>query len=149
MDEDLLCPNCLAISQSEKTGLTCGHVFCHVCLAQWRKRKTECPICTEPLTPPPKDDQSRFPPGWLSSMANTNLCSICYYPPTQRSILFCGHEFCSNCLVFLVRNESGASCFICFRNFTYLDYEGRRFHITDLLKRIQEGASIPETICED
>ena len=29
----------------EATSINCGHTFCHYCIHQWKKKKSNCPVC--------------------------------------------------------------------------------------------------------
>merc|ERR1712173_195066 len=29
----------------EATSINCGHTFCHYCIYQWKKKKSNCPVC--------------------------------------------------------------------------------------------------------
>ena len=42
--ENLQCAVCNEVFV-EATALTCGHTFCLVCITEWKKRKSSCPVC--------------------------------------------------------------------------------------------------------
>ena len=29
----------------EATAINCGHTFCHFCIHEWKKKKSNCPVC--------------------------------------------------------------------------------------------------------
>ena len=29
----------------EATSINCGHTFCHYCIYEWKKKKSNCPVC--------------------------------------------------------------------------------------------------------
>ena len=29
----------------EATAVNCGHTFCHFCIHEWKKKKSNCPVC--------------------------------------------------------------------------------------------------------
>lgn len=38
------CPLCLGVC-TQATSISCGHVFCWKCIAEWVQEKEECPLC--------------------------------------------------------------------------------------------------------
>ncbi len=43
------CPICLGRKENESRTDGCVHRFCFVCLNEWSKIKTECPMCKAPF----------------------------------------------------------------------------------------------------
>lgn len=29
----------------QATAINCGHTFCHFCITEWKKKKSNCPVC--------------------------------------------------------------------------------------------------------
>lgn len=49
LEEDLRCGICTDVLHRCLTIVPCGHNFCAICLAKWRKRSTVCPGCRGPV----------------------------------------------------------------------------------------------------
>merc|ERR1719454_2304857 len=49
LEQDLRCGICTDVLHKCLTVVPCGHNFCAVCLARWRKRSTLCPGCRGPI----------------------------------------------------------------------------------------------------
>ncbi|XP_041354373.1 E3 ubiquitin-protein ligase RNF8-like [Gigantopelta aegis] len=49
METELQCSICNELFV-QATSLNCSHAFCALCIANWMKRKKECPICRAPVT---------------------------------------------------------------------------------------------------
>lgn len=44
MESELQCSICAELFV-EATTLNCSHTFCKYCIAMWKKKKKDCPIC--------------------------------------------------------------------------------------------------------
>lgn len=40
---------CMFFLPSQAVTLSCAHSFCQHCIADWRRRRDECPICRQPI----------------------------------------------------------------------------------------------------
>lgn len=49
LEEDLRCGICTDVLHRCLTLVPCGHNFCALCLAKWRRRSMTCPGCREPV----------------------------------------------------------------------------------------------------
>jgi len=91
MIDDLECIIC-SDDITFKTTLMCKHSFCTKCIFKWMTASETCPLCRSNIIIKNKND--------------TNLCTICNKQMDFKSELLCKHNFCSQCILPVIKTTN-------------------------------------------